>query len=41
MTEKRYLEEFKIEAFKQVTDRGYSVLDDVMWYIRKVEANRA
>ncbi|MDG2174626.1 MAG: transposase, partial [Gammaproteobacteria bacterium] len=25
MTSKRYTEEFKIEAVKQVTDRGYSV----------------
>ncbi len=25
MREKRYTEEFKIEAVKQVTDRGYSV----------------
>ena len=27
MSGKRYTEEFKIEAVKQVTDRGYSVLD--------------
>ena len=27
MSGKRYTEEFKIEAIKQVTDRGYSVLD--------------
>ena len=27
MSGKRYPEEFKIEAVKQVTDRGYSVLD--------------
>ena len=27
MTSKRYTEEFKIEAVKQVTDRGYSVAD--------------
>ena len=27
MTGKRYTEEFKIEAIKQVTDRGYSVAD--------------
>ncbi|MDA8535191.1 transposase, partial [Pseudomonadales bacterium] len=25
MTSKRYTEEFKIEAVKQVTERGYSV----------------
>lgn len=27
MSSKRYTEEFKIEAVKQVTDRGYSVAD--------------
>ena len=27
MTSKRYTEEFKIEAVKQVTDRGYSVAE--------------
>jgi transposase len=27
MTGKRYTEEFKIEAVKQVTERGYSVAD--------------
>ena len=27
MTSKRYSEEFKIEAVKQVTDRGYSVIE--------------
>lgn len=27
MSNKRYPEEFKIEAVKQVTDRGYSVAD--------------
>ncbi len=27
MSSKRYPEEFKIEAVKQVTDRGYSVAD--------------
>jgi len=27
MKGKRYTEEFKIEAVKQVTDRGYSVAD--------------
>jgi transposase len=27
MTSKRYTEEFKIEAVKQVTDRGYSVIE--------------
>ena len=27
MSGKSYTEEFKIEAVKQVTDRGYSVLD--------------
>ncbi len=27
MSGKRYTEEFKIEAVKQVADRGYSVLD--------------
>lgn len=27
MSGKRYTEEFKIEAVKQVTDRGYSVAD--------------
>jgi transposase len=27
MTSKRYTEEFKIEAVKQVTGRGYSVLE--------------
>jgi transposase len=27
MSGKRYTEEFKIEAIKQITDRGYSVLD--------------
>lgn len=27
MTSKRYTEEFKIEAVKQVTERGYSVAD--------------
>ena len=27
MSNKRYTEEFKIEAVKQVTDRGYPVLD--------------
>jgi transposase len=27
MSGKRYTEEFKVEAVKQVTDRGYSVLD--------------
>ena len=27
MTSKRYTDEFKIEAVKQVTDRGYSVAE--------------
>ena len=27
MTSKRYTEEFKIEAVKQVTERGYSVAE--------------
>lgn len=27
MSSKRYPEEFKIEAVRQVTDRGYSVVD--------------
>ena len=27
MTSKRYTEEFKVEAVKQVTERGYSVAD--------------
>jgi transposase len=27
MTSKRYTEEFKVEAVKQVTDRGYSVAE--------------
>ncbi len=27
MTSKRYTEEFKVEAVKQVTDRGYSVIE--------------
>ena len=27
MTRKRYTEEFKIEAVKQVTERGYSVAE--------------
>lgn len=27
MSSKRYPEEFKIEAVRQVTDRGYSVAD--------------
>jgi transposase len=27
MSSKRYREEFKIEAVKQVTERGYSVAD--------------
>ncbi|AQA16904.1 hypothetical protein BST95_00375 [Halioglobus japonicus] len=27
MTSKRYTEEFKIEAVKQGTDRGYSVIE--------------
>ncbi len=27
MSAKRYMEEFKIEAFKQVTERGHAVVD--------------
>lgn len=27
MSNKRYIEEFKIEAIKQITERGYSVQD--------------
>lgn len=27
MSSKRYMEEFKIEAVKQLTDRGHSVVD--------------
>jgi len=30
MSSKRYTEEFKLEAIKQITERGYSI-QDVNW----------
>lgn len=32
MKSKRYPEEFKREAVKQVTERGYSVSDVAQWF---------
>lgn len=39
MSGKRYPEEFKIEAVKQVVDRGYSVADNVIANAGAVEVN--